>query len=238
MHTYVQNPLNKRCTFTLCIFFLLSISISEGSAQDPYQRVVRKIYANELGFSHFSGLASSPLDCSFFTVPSPQSIVNKTALINVSGDPVYLLDFEDSHSSPIYISFDRKNNSLLHYDTQHKELIEINIGEKGHPNPNALKRYPLEQLELNDVQGLTFDPLTGDLYVLDSHTPRIIRIKSNPNNRFHNLSARNDNRISYIPLTSLTGVKLSAIAFNQFDGRFETVDSGAGQSEETEAVHI
>lgn len=200
------------------LLLLLMFAITLNTfAQDLYQKVVRRIDTRESGIPAMSGLGYSPAANSFLvtTAPGASELILLDALGRLSGS----IKTGTVISDPLNMAYDSKSNNLVFLDPEANELIEINMGANGQqqPSPQSITRFQIPQLDLRNARGITFDPDTGELFILDARGPRIIRIKPDPQYRLTEPLGEQDGRISIIALNALQGVELRGIAFNPGD---------------------
>jgi sugar lactone lactonase YvrE len=87
-------------------------------------------------------------------------------------------------ADPINMAFDSKANRLLIYDAAKQELIEIKAGEDGVLAPETLRRHNAQPLKLQRASGMSVEPSTGTLFILDSSGPRLVRVEPDANGNF------------------------------------------------------
>ncbi len=75
---------------------------------------------------------------------------------------------------PVNMAFDNKVNRLL--ILQANQLLEVPADTNGQLDASTLTRYNISSYGLQDPQGLTIDPSSGDLFILDAADPRMVRI--------------------------------------------------------------
>ncbi len=85
---------------------------------------------------------------------------------------------------PINMAFDGKGNRLLLIDSATDELIEIDARPDGSPDPAGLTRHDAQRFGLINPQGMTVDPASGHLFILDSSGPRLVRVEPDPDQGF------------------------------------------------------
>ncbi len=78
------------------------------------------------------------------------------------------------------VTFDARGSRLLLLDNVNR-LLEVKANASGELDPKSLVRRDALRLELADPQGMTVDPTTGAIYVLDAAPPRIVRIEPGAN---------------------------------------------------------
>lgn len=131
-------------------------------------------------------------------------------------------------SDPINIAFDSVSRGAKGYgsarlfilDAKLGELITIPAGPRDTMEPAKLKRFDAHGFGIANPQGLTVDPATGRLFVLEegASSPHLIIIQPKPGHQF----AQADT--SQITLPSGMG-NLRGIAFNPADGHLYLLSS-------------
>ena len=99
-------------------------------------------------------------------------LVGVTALEDNAGSARLDATIQD----PINVAYDNGANRLLILQAQGKQLVEVLAGPDGHLAPVTLTRHNVVYFGLQKPQGLTVDPATGDLFILDAAGPRIVRV--------------------------------------------------------------
>lgn len=220
-----RNPLPRKIFFIGCFLFLLLISCANIFAQNPYQRIIRKLDTRELNIPSISGFAFSPVDSTFLIVSAAGNPkINTYSINNYKSTSIKLTtDIID----PINMTYDSKENSLLFYDSYSHELVEITIGPEGLLNSSSQKvtRFNFQQLGLNNIIGITSEVETGYLYLLDSAVPQIVRIIPDQDERFDIEKAIANQRISYISLNELNDKELQGIGINPNNGNIFVANS-------------
>ena len=210
----------KSCRVKIYILYVLQLIFLGGIsfAGEPYQRMVRKFEMPELGIPNPAGLIYSDKADVFFVTPNKGS--NELRLITFVPDVKGSITLTIPVPDPINMAFDGKSNSLFLYDAEADELVEIKERGDGHPqtSPDAIIRYKVQPYLVKQSRGLTFDPLTGDIYFLtqpSSHAvPRVVRVSPDPQAGFDGETAEKNGKIVKVLLKSLQGEELRGIAFN------------------------
>ncbi len=82
------------------------------------------------------------------------------------------------------MAFDSKGQRLLFLRSASSNLFEIRVDPQGIPLPGTLKPHNSNKLGIRDPQGMTFDPASGELFILDGDGPRLINITPNAEGDF------------------------------------------------------
>jgi hypothetical protein len=123
-------------------------------------------------------------------------------------------------SDPINIAFDTVSRDAKSYglstlfllDTDLDELVSIKSASRNVMDQFNIKRLNVQKFGLTTPQGMTIDPETGRLFVLDSaSSPRIVSIQSKPGREFA------DAEITPVIPDTPQG-NLRGLAFNPADG--------------------
>jgi uncharacterized protein YjiK len=202
----------------LLVFNWVSAVSAQGGA--GFIRDVRTIETNELDIHNPVGLAYSPQANIFYVIEA--NATNESSIITMSPFEE-LIDSSIVNTSlidPINMAFNNLESSLLLLDMGSKELIEIHADADGYldTDSSTFNRYPIDQLGLNDPQGMTVDPSDGTLYVLDSQNNEIVQIKADNLGGFSNLVLSSGSRISRLDLSQLGLSSVRGLAINPLDG--------------------
>jgi DNA-binding beta-propeller fold protein YncE len=161
---------------------------SAALAQDDliYLKEVRAIETNDLGLLNPAGLAFCFETNLFFVLEAHSTTQAKIAAMTPFEELVALDSVDVSLIDPINLAFDNLFNRLLLFDTTSSELVAIKVGSDGHLDlsPEAIARYPLGPLGLQQPRGMTVDPADGYLFILDSAALQIVRLEPNPDGSF------------------------------------------------------
>jgi DNA-binding beta-propeller fold protein YncE len=142
--------------------------------------LVRVLEADQTGVDHPIGLVFSEQRGTFLTVEAGQWQPASAAL-----DLVELAVAEERAGSariaaaledPINMAFDNQANRLLILDMQGNRLLEVSADQAGQLDPKTLKHYTLDLSALSNPQGVTVDPASGDLLILDGDEASIVRL--------------------------------------------------------------
>ncbi|MDH3731789.1 MAG: hypothetical protein OES13_11830, partial [Acidimicrobiia bacterium] len=147
----------------------VTFAVPQGIAAQPDREpervdawVQRVIYTSEFGVDRPTGLTVDPDSNLFYVIDSAR---NKL---------VGLTPFEDPADDIVDVSITDPLNVVL--DTASRRVLTLSGG--------ALKARPIgggtsavvARLDIADARGITADPATGDVYVLDGTNPRIFKI--------------------------------------------------------------
>jgi uncharacterized protein YjiK/Fe-S cluster biogenesis protein NfuA len=121
---------------------------------------------------------------------------------------------------PINIAFDPRGNRLLLL-SHARELLEVRALGSGDLDRGSLNRRDATRLELQNPQGMTVDPSSGAVYVLDAGSSSIVRVEPDASGRYETGTT---SEIDLRP-SGLTGVR--GLAFDPATGNLQV---GSGQT--------
>ena len=167
------------------------------------------IYTSEFGIESPEGMVYSP-DTKAFIIWGKN---NSEDAILFNNESSIKINIPQNIGDPLGAAFDEYSNNLFILENGNTELIKTKI-EDGNP-PAA--RFDIKALRLQDVQGITFDPATGRLFILDAIRQQILILSPHPVDEFNKVNAVN-NRVSHFSLESLSRSALRGVAFNPSNG--------------------
>jgi len=179
MLTVYQNRTLSACTLLLVGALLLgSFATSSATLAQEGAAYVRQVRVlDDLDIAHPAGLAFSPEAEVLLVVearaPAPGFDILRATLVE---DRVGSIRIAASITNPINMAFDGKAQRLLFLQSARSNLFEVRVGSDGHLDPTTLRPYDARRFGLEDPQGLTVDPGSGDLFILDSAGPRLVRV--------------------------------------------------------------
>ena len=210
--------LTKRLFLTILVALTMGFT---ARAQEPYFRVVRGFEMPKLGIDNPAGLVYSPAANAFLVAPAYGS--NELRMVSLAPD----LTGSFTLTMPLAaqnMAFDGRARSLLFWNDDTDELVEIEADEDGLPKsiPDAIRRYNTTAFGIDTAAGITVDPETGHLFILvtpNQHAvPRIVKVAPDPQQRFDGPV------VSTITLNALNNRKLRGIALNPANGHLYVLD--------------
>ena len=139
---------------------------------------IKTIDTGPFGFPSPAGLGYSNTAGTFFMVEAPPA--SNIVIVDEIGGLVGTAAIAASLEDPINTTYDNNANRLLIYQSSSALLLEIGVDSDGVLQPNTLTSVDASAFGLSDPNGMTVDPATGDLYILDAVGPRIVRIIPDP----------------------------------------------------------
>ena len=117
-------------------------------------------------------------------------------------------------SNPLGASFDNYSNSLFVLGAENLEMLKMNArGRTSSALFDKSTSFNIASLELQDVQGMTSDPNTGRIFILDASKGQILAVSPNPLDGFDMINVAS-HRISRVDLESISQSRLRGVAFN------------------------
>ena len=134
-------------------------------------------------------------------------------------------------SDPVNIAFDSKATRsfrLLIVEPHTGELIGVREGLGDYTDPDAIMRVDLGGFDVQDPRGLTIDPGTKNLFMLDGVGPQLIRIELEQPGDFAGTFTTTKYWISWSELIEPADTReltdLHGLAFNPADGHLYVFD--------------
>jgi uncharacterized protein YjiK len=150
-------------------------------------RQVRYIETDELGITSPAGLSFSFGANTFHVLTGAESSRTSVAdifLLSPTEDLIGSLRITDAIKGPNYMAFDNESNRLLILKSNSNLMIELKVDSDGNPDPSTLTRHNVQHFGIQNPQGMTVDPDSGHLFILDSIGPHLVRIEPSPDGGF------------------------------------------------------
>jgi DNA-binding beta-propeller fold protein YncE len=189
---------------------------------------LREVHAkDDFDLQNPAGLAFSFDANVFFVLEAHSTTQPNIATMTPFEELVAWVSVDVSMNDPINLAFDNLVNRLLLFDSSSSELVEIKTGPDGYldPSPEAITRFKVGQLGLQEPRGMTIDPANGHLFILDSAALRIVRIEPSTEGGFDGKAALNEGRVSWVDLTQAGLVDPRGLAFNPSNGHLYLLNS-------------
>jgi uncharacterized protein YjiK len=171
------------------VFAFGQFSTAWGQHNPEHIRRIRAIEADRLGVTNPAGLAFSPRANTLLVVRNRKGTGPANNFSNIY--PLTLLEDRTGSvriaagvTNPVNMAFDSQSNRLLILQFPNNKLIEIKADSDGNLDSGTLTRFDAKHFGLQDPQGMTVDPVTGHLFILDSAAPRILHIVPDPEKDF------------------------------------------------------
>jgi uncharacterized protein YjiK len=201
----------------LLLALILSLSfvwVPASSAQSnaAFIRLVRVMKNDQTELLYPAGLAFSSKANAFQVIEkrsvfASTKVVKLTAFAEMAGS-VWIVAIQD----PINMAFDNKVGRLLILQRSTNQLLEVREDADGNIDTRTLTRYDATSFGLQNPQGLTVDPTSGILFILDAGGPRIVRVEPREDGSFQAAE------VSSISLGASAVVSLRGLAFDPSTG--------------------
>ncbi len=209
---------------TLILGSFTTASANTTPEDAAYFRQVRAINAADFGAPHPAGLAFSPQARALLVLEAPRAGQPRRAqsdlvLITLVEELGGAARVATGIADPLNLAFDSAANRVLVFDPAASELIAIPAGPTGQPDPaaGAMTRFEVRSLGLTHPQGLTVDPASGRVFVLDAAS-RIVSLTPDGQRRLDSAAAVREGRVAWVDLSHLGRAQLRGLAFNPSDG--------------------
>ncbi len=191
-----------------------------GWAQDGWNqrildhvRLVQFIEINPLDFPKPVGLTSSSRANEFLILEGADKLMRLNALHEPSGT----VTTPEAISDPLNMAYDAKADRLLILQSDGNQLSEIPVGVDSDLRVGTPKRIEAQHFGMADPQGITVDPLSGNLYILDAVWSLIISIEPDPVLGFAQpLISEIDLRVGGLDAFELRGIAFDPVTRNLF----------------------
>jgi hypothetical protein len=208
-----------------------STEASSEAAALPYTRLARAIETENFGIANPGGLAFSPDAKTFFVVQTqaaPKPTANSPRIFMITHDEELAgsVNAAAALTDPLNLVVDRGANRVLTFDAGTQEVVAIGLTSRGAPDPTSIGRFDGRPLRLQKPRGLTIDPASGRLYLLDNGAQRIVRIDPAPDHSLDMAEALKDGRVSSIDLRRGELADARGLAFNPADGHLYVLAPG------------
>ena len=192
------------------------------AAQGDTPRKVRSIETGPLGLTRPAGLAFSPRGKSLLVLEQVdlETIESELMEVTLREKVKGTRRIQAQIKSPVNMTFDGKTNRLLIYQPGPQKLVIVEADADGGLIPSSLVSIRVLHFGLNDAQGMTVDPDTGVLYMLDAVLPRILRIEPDFAGGFEGAL------ISEIDLSTTGLAGLKGLAIDPETGHFHILSPG------------
>ncbi len=216
-----------RLIFVVGLVLAPLISIrSRVSAQDNAAPlwVVRSLDTSEYGVIDPKGLAFSSVANTFLVLDQSANV----ALIGMGEDNEGIQNIPEVQNDSLNAAFDDQMSSLFVFNRANSELLQIKADTQGLPNASALQtRFPARAFGVKEAQGITFDPGTGRLFILDAGKSQIVSISPHPTLGFDGNEAVRSGKVQRIQLKNLGAGRLRGLAYNPNNGHLYLAEPDA-----------
>jgi DNA-binding beta-propeller fold protein YncE len=229
---FVQNQLKnmksvsfQKITLVFSILLLVVsaiIVVPNAAAQtgDKEWGKVRSIYLADYNLASTSGVIFSP-SVNAFLLWNPNGNLSG---ITLREDPLDMDGLNVPVEDALNAAFNDRSNSVFVLKDNGSELEKISVDVAGRPNraARANTSFNLRAINLSNAKGITFDPDTGRLFILNSNGTQIVVITPDNNFDYDGESANRAGRIKKVDLHKLGLGEFQGIAFNPNTGHLNS----------------
>ncbi|MCB0190947.1 MAG: hypothetical protein KDJ65_03285 [Anaerolineae bacterium] len=197
------------------------------------------IDTNDLGLLNPAGLAFSPNANLFFVMEANSKEKIRITQMTPFERSAGIVEIDNPADSLINMTYDRVGNRVLLLDSTSNELLEIKGGTNGDLNSGSKRidrRFKTKEYQLKSPQGLTIDPTTGDLVILDKGAKQFVRIQPDSEGGFDDEAAISDGRVSQKNLNPADAVDAQGVAINPTNGHHYYLSPSGKKLYETTAT--
>jgi hypothetical protein len=189
--------------------------VSAQQADQPW-REVRTIYTTDYGLINPQGLAFSPDANTFLLWREDGSVAG----ISMHEDVVDTRGLTIPAENLSNIAFNERTNRLSVLDSNNTQLDEIPVDENGLPasGNTIVREHNLSAVNLQNARGITFDPASGRMFVLNAQGNQLVIVTPDAGSGFDGNLAIRGGRVTRINLNGLGASDLQGIAFNTENG--------------------
>src|SRR5215207_1036006 len=127
--------------------------------------VVRFISTGEFGVDTPKGLAFSADENAFLVLDGTSG----ATLIAMAEEPAGKRAIVEAGVDPLNTAFDKRTDSLFVFDRGRGELAKVNAD-------GSSARFSVAGWKVSNPQGITFDPVSGQMFVLDASKGQILSV--------------------------------------------------------------
>lgn len=200
---------------------MLAAAVLAAVAQPPTPQLsqIHVIEIGDSGISSPTGLAFVPEADAFLTANGVAGV----AMFTYFEQPAAYPEIAVSNIDPASMAYDAFASRLLFLDPAANQLVSVMLDAAGHPDPSpgAVNLYQAPPAADGQFPGITVDPASGHIFLLDSQNLQIIHIKPGQNGDLDWIRALEDGRVNQIDLPTAP----QQIAFHPSDGYLYLLDA-------------
>ena len=202
---------------SVLLFSLERSSAVFAQSEAVFIRQIRAFDRDNVGDLDPVGLAFSPEAETFLvveagTITHSSRVVTNVTMITALEERIGSVPIEANIFDAINVAFDSRFGRLLLIDSANNELIEIKAGPDGTVDSSTLIRHDARHFGIAIAQGMTVDPASGHLFIVDSSGPQIVRVEPGLDGGFDQAA------VSIMDLKSTGLEEVRGIAFDPDSG--------------------
>jgi hypothetical protein len=170
--------------------------------------VARRITEPRLAYANPRGLAFSPRAHAF--VVAPAGGARTVQVLTQAGEPAGADALDLAAADALNMAFDGRRGRLLALSG--RQMLAVPSNSAGRITPKAAALYDVAHLGIQRPAGISVDPASGSVFVLDSAIPRLVRVDPTPDGGFDAAA------VSYWELHGVAADALRGLAFEPATG--------------------
>ncbi|MEN6409379.1 MAG: hypothetical protein ABFD44_06690, partial [Anaerolineaceae bacterium] len=175
-----RNRFSRWCLLIGMAMLLAAIGIIPGFAQPApaFLRQVRVLEADKTNLSKPAGLAFSTQTHSFYVAEAGNQTASAVNLVRLTRFSTRggLAQVAAVLPDPVNLTYDPTFGRILFLQFPANLLVAVREDSSGNLDPTSLTHIDIRRYGIQNPQGITVDPASGDLYLLDAAGPRILRV--------------------------------------------------------------
>lgn len=213
-------------TTGLAVMALVAASTTAQAQSGSGYFDVRSIFTGPLGITSPMGVA--------FATPSNNLVIFDTPRAGQTGAAMVLVKYREETAAgsqtvavadPLNLALNGADNRYWMLDQAASSLIDMPARSDGAPDVQSSQQSDVRPLGIQNAQGMSFDPRTGRLFILDSERPRILEIVPDAQGNLNPAAAASSGRLAEVNLAWLGAGQLRGLAFNPSNGHLYVMDS-------------
>ncbi len=184
---------------------------------------VRSIYTRALGIASPVGLAFSRKANAFLVAGAANNGNSNFIVMSPYQDPMGGRQTA-AGVDPLNLTFSERANTYLFMNSAGGQLRRLQAGPGGIARGQMAQSVDISALGLQQARGMTIDPQSGALFVLDASAQRIVQLTPDTQENLAVGAAAQSGRVSTVDLKRLNSNQLHGIAFNPSNAHLYVLD--------------
>ncbi len=214
-----HNLLQIQLMIGLILVAILPVSPSVSAQSTLAQFIeVRSISTTEFGVAHPKGFTFSPPANAFLLLGES----NTATILPLSRDSGSTVTILETIEDPLNVAVDAQSHGLYMLNLGKNDLPKVALEPNGllSVSNHKITHFNVTQFGLQDPRGITFDPNTGRLFILESRSSQIITVSPDLTYGFDGNEAAKAGTILHTKLAAFAHGELQGIAYNPNNGYF------------------
>jgi uncharacterized protein YjiK len=152
----------------------------------------------------------------------------------VATHTTYHSNSDNFSKEPVGIAFNPSNQHVFISDDVKNEVFDVNLGPDGRIGTSDDTITSFDTLNFSDdPEGITFDPLTGNLFIVDGVDEEVYQLSRGPNNIFDGIPTTGDDVMTHFDTQIMGVLDPESIEFNPDNGHLYILSGPAELIAET-----